>query len=77
MYYMIHATDHEAAPGLMARAYDRAVQPKEEVEQLQFEFDSLPEAQPLYAESMQTPEVYIPLDEPCRDGVQFGTVDGP
>jgi len=25
MYYMIHATDHPEAPGLMARAYDRAV----------------------------------------------------
>lgn len=27
MYYMIHATDHPAAPGLMRRAYDQAVQP--------------------------------------------------
>lgn len=25
MYYMIHATDHPAAPGLMARAYNQAV----------------------------------------------------
>jgi three-Cys-motif partner protein len=34
MYYMIHCTDHEEAPVLMARAYDRAVQPKEPAEQL-------------------------------------------
>jgi three-Cys-motif partner protein len=27
MYYMIHATDHPAAPGLMRRAYDQAIQP--------------------------------------------------
>jgi three-Cys-motif partner protein len=25
MYYMVHATDHPAAPGLMARAYNQAV----------------------------------------------------
>lgn len=29
MYYMIHATDHPDAPGLMARAYEKAVQQKE------------------------------------------------
>jgi three-Cys-motif partner protein len=32
MYYMIHATDHAAAPGFMRRAYDSAVQ--ENAEQL-------------------------------------------
>jgi hypothetical protein len=37
MYYMIHATDHPEAPALMSRAYARAVQPKETVEQLQLE----------------------------------------
>ena len=36
MYYMIHATDHQEAPKLMARAYDRAVYP-EHYEQLQFD----------------------------------------
>jgi three-Cys-motif partner protein len=41
MYYMIHATDHPAAPELMARAYRQAVKPKESYEQLQMEFKSL------------------------------------
>lgn len=34
MYFMIHATDHLAAPGLMARAYDEAVEPVQRGEQL-------------------------------------------
>jgi three-Cys-motif partner protein len=38
MYYMIHATDHPDAPSLMERAYNHAVQPKESVDQLKFEF---------------------------------------
>ncbi len=37
MYYMIHATDHPKAPGLMARAYKKAVFPKEPIEQLRLE----------------------------------------
>jgi three-Cys-motif partner protein len=38
MYYMIHATDHPAAPGLMSRSYGRAVLPKEPLaEQLRLE----------------------------------------
>jgi hypothetical protein len=37
MYYMIHATDHPLAPGLMARAYNRAVSPREPIEQLRLE----------------------------------------
>ena len=37
MYYMIHATDHPEAPRLMARAYRRAVMPKESVQQLALE----------------------------------------
>ena len=37
MYYMIHATDHPLAPGLMARAYKKAVFPKEPIEQLRLE----------------------------------------
>jgi three-Cys-motif partner protein len=39
MYYMIHATDHPAAPGLMYRAYHKAILPKESQEQLAFEFE--------------------------------------
>ena len=38
MYYMIHATDHPAAPGLMYRAYHKAVSPREPEEQLALEF---------------------------------------
>ena len=38
MYYMIHATDHPAAPGLMYRAYHKAVLPREPEEQLALEF---------------------------------------
>ena len=37
MYYMIHATDHHIAPGLMARAYNRAVTPREPMDQLRLE----------------------------------------
>jgi three-Cys-motif partner protein len=33
MYYMIHATDHPAAPGLMRRAYDQAIQPDDKPKQ--------------------------------------------
>ena len=35
MYFMIHATDHPDAPGLMARAYDKAVEPLETQAELQ------------------------------------------
>jgi three-Cys-motif partner protein len=35
MYFMIHATDHEEAPKLMYRAYDKAVDPPEPAEQLE------------------------------------------
>ena len=47
MYYMIHATDHPDAPGLMARAYERAVMP-ESYEQLELEglFSKSEEASP-------------------------------
>lgn len=38
MYYMIHATDHDEAPNLMQRAYNKAVEPKETQEQFVFEF---------------------------------------
>ena len=38
MYYMIHATDHRIAPGLMSRAYARAVGPRETPEQFLLEF---------------------------------------
>lgn len=36
MYYMIHATDHPAAPGLMWRAYDQAIHPIQQAEQTAF-----------------------------------------
>lgn len=39
MYYMIHATDHAAAPHLMNRAYHQAVTQKEEPVQFLLEFD--------------------------------------
>lgn len=41
MYYMIHATDHPSAPGLMSRAYRTAVTDKEPYEQLALEFEAL------------------------------------
>ena len=37
MYHMIHATDYPEAPKLMARAYKKAVLPKESQEQLELE----------------------------------------
>lgn len=69
MYYMIHATDHEEAPALMSRAYERAVQPKEAAEQISLEFESLPMAQPLYADSKPFPEVYLETDNICDESV--------
>ena len=33
VYYMIHATDHDEAPKLMTRAYNKAIQPRETPEQ--------------------------------------------
>ena len=41
---MIHATDHHAAPELMARAYENAVKPKERHEQLLLEFKQISES---------------------------------
>ncbi|HEX9119701.1 MAG TPA: three-Cys-motif partner protein TcmP [Terriglobales bacterium] len=38
MYYMIHATDHDVAPSLMARAYRRAVRKRESAEQFAIDF---------------------------------------
>ncbi len=37
MYFMIHATDHPAAPGLMSRAYRKAVLTDAEFQQLALE----------------------------------------
>lgn len=37
MYYMIHATDHDEAPKLMARAYSQAVKPPAAIDQLSLE----------------------------------------
>lgn len=39
MYYMIHATDHPEAPGLMYRAYHKALLLQEAPEQFAIEFD--------------------------------------
>lgn len=41
MYYMIHATDHEKAPGLMYRAYHEAIKPKTPPREVQMEFAEL------------------------------------
>lgn len=41
VYYMIHATDHPAAPALMTRAYNRVVQPRETPEQFKLFLDSV------------------------------------
>ena len=40
MYYMIHATDHPEAPKLMRRAYVRAVDPIEPIEQLKLAWEA-------------------------------------
>ena len=39
-YYMIHATDHPEAPKLMRRAYVRAVDPIEPIEQLKLAWEA-------------------------------------
>jgi three-Cys-motif partner protein len=39
MYFMVHATDHPDAPGLMSRAYRKAVLPLETKEQLDLEME--------------------------------------
>ena len=41
MYYMIHATDHVEAPKLMYRAYVRAVDPPEPMDQLEMFLDDV------------------------------------
>jgi three-Cys-motif partner protein len=41
-YHMVHATGHDAAPLLMARAYRKALTPREQAEQLDFGFIDLP-----------------------------------
>jgi three-Cys-motif partner protein len=44
MYHMIHATDHDAAPKLMNRAYYNATKSRESIEKLQYELASIWEA---------------------------------
>lgn len=50
MYYMIHASDHTEAPGLMSRAYGKALDRKETPEQLvllkEFVRNQAPQTQP-------------------------------
>lgn len=41
MYYMVHATDHPAAPGLMYRAYHEAIKPKTPLSEVQMNFAEL------------------------------------
>jgi three-Cys-motif partner protein len=41
MYYMIHATDHPAAPYLMQRAYRKAVGPPESPEEVQLDINHI------------------------------------
>lgn len=41
MYFMIHATDHPAAPALMNRAYTHAVLPVEPMEQLSLDLGTM------------------------------------
>lgn len=41
MYHMIHATDHPAAPHIMARAYRKATKAREPAEQLTLELQAL------------------------------------
>jgi three-Cys-motif partner protein len=41
MYYMIHATDHPAAPKLMYRAYHEAIKPKRPSTEIQMELEDL------------------------------------
>jgi len=36
MYYMVHASDHDEAPVLMSRAYGKALETKESLDQLDF-----------------------------------------
>jgi hypothetical protein len=38
MYYMVHATDHPEAPGLMRRAYKTAVTPLDPPEQFDLKY---------------------------------------
>lgn len=38
MFWMIHASDHQLAPQLMLRAYNRAVEPYEPMDQVELEF---------------------------------------
>lgn len=43
MFFMIHASDHPAAPELMRTAYSNAVEPIPTQEKLQIEINALPE----------------------------------
>ena len=41
MYYLIHATDHPKAPGLMRRAYENSARPAPTLEQAKLEISDL------------------------------------
>ena len=55
MYYMVHATDHDEAPNLMARAYRAATNRVEPQEQFEFEFESWAEVHGRTIESNDAP----------------------
>ena len=55
MYYMVHATDHDEAPNLMARAYRTATNRIEPREQFEFEFESWAEVHGRTIESNDPP----------------------
>ena len=55
MYHMVHATDHDEAPNLMARAYRTATNRIEPQEQFEFEFESWAEVHGRTIESNDPP----------------------
>lgn len=59
MYFMVHATDHPAAPTLMGRAYEQACLPKEPISQLELELGYL-----MRKESGSRPKSARPGDAP-------------
>ena len=56
MYYMVHATDHDEAPNLMARAYRTATNRSEPREQFVLEFEKWAEAHGRTIESNPPPD---------------------
>lgn len=63
MFYMIHATDHDEAPGLMTRAYNKAMESVESIIT-----DELPwsEENKKYADARRTEDNVVKRPEPIR-----------